>query len=328
MKKAGFFSIVLVAWAVWNGPLPGISQAQDAYPSRPVQIIVPFPPGGVSDLIARPFAFSLEKVLKQPVAIVNKTGASGNVGIQSVGVAKPDGYTLLAALSSMSVTPEVDSLMNRPPTYRLEDFAPIALLSSDPSIFVVGKNTPWKTIQEFVADAKKRPNQIKYSSGGVYAIMHLATELFAKAADIKLVHIPTAGGGPARTALLGGHVECSMPGPNHVYPYVKSGDLRGLAVTSNKRLEAFPDVPTLLESGFGVEYYIWTGFFAPRGTPPSVLKVLREATRQAVESAEFKKGMQNIQSPITYMDADEFRDFWEKDTKKLNEIVRRIGKVQ
>ena len=328
MKRIVFSSIVLVICAVLSGLVPGISQAQEAYPSKPIQIIVPFPPGGVSDLIARPFAFSLEKALKQPVVVVNKTGAAGNVGIQSVAVAKPDGYTLLVALSTMSVTPEVDSLLNRPPTYKLEDFAPIALLSSDPSVFVVGKNAPWKTIQEFVVDAKRRPNQIKYSTGGVYAIMHLATELFAKAADIKLVHIPTAGGGPARSALLGGHVECSMPGPNHVYPYVKSGDLRALAVTGNKRLEAFPDVPTLIESGYDVEYYIWTGFFAPKGIPPSVLKVLREGTREAVNSAEFKKGMNNIQSPITYLDADEFRNFWERDTKRLNEIVRLIGKIQ
>jgi tripartite-type tricarboxylate transporter receptor subunit TctC len=328
MKKVGFFSVVLVVCAVLNGLVPGISRAQEPYPSRPVQIIVPFPPGGVSDLIARPFAFSLEKALKQPVAIVNKTGASGIVGMQTVAVAKPDGYTLLVALSTISVTPEVDALLSRPPTYKLEDFAPLALLSSDPPVLVVRKNAPWMTLRDFIADAKQRPNQIKYSTGGIYAIMHLATELFTNAAGIKLVHIPTAGGGPAMNALLGGHVDCSMPGPNVVYPQIKAGSLRALVCTGSKRLAAIPDVPTLKELGYDVDYFIWTGFFAPKGISSSVMKVLRGATRQAVNSAEFKAAMENMQAPITYLAADEFQKFWDKDAKRLNEIVRRIGKIQ
>jgi len=328
MKRMGFLPVLLVLGAMFIGLVPGMARAEEPYPSRPIQAIVPFPPGGVSDLVARPFAASLEKVLKQPVAIVNKTGASGNVGVQIVAVARPDGYTLLIMLSTMSVGPEVDALLNRPPAYKLEDFAPIALLSSVPAVLVVKKDAPWKNFREFVADAKRRPNQIKYSTGGIYAIMHLAAELISMAADIKLNHIPMSGGGPAVTALLGGHVEASTPGANVVTAQIKAGTLRALVSTGDQRLPFLPDVPTMKELGYDVEYYIWTGFFAPKATPPSALKVLREGSRQAVNTAEFKTAMQNMQAPITYLEGDEFQKFWEKDTKRLVEVVRRIGRVQ
>ncbi|HSR12157.1 MAG TPA: tripartite tricarboxylate transporter substrate binding protein [Thermodesulfobacteriota bacterium] len=326
MKK-GILLLVLILGMGGLPALPEIAAAQ-TFPSRPIQIIVPFPPGGVSDLVARPFAAALEKAIKQPVVVVNKTGASGNVGIQGVAVAKPDGYTLLASLSTISVTPEVDRIMNRPPAFKLEDFAPIALLASDPQVLVVRKDAPWMTVGDFVADAKKRPNQIKYSHGGIYAIMHLAMELFTHAAGIKLVQIPYAGGGPAMTALLGGHVEASTPGPQVVYPQVKAGELRALAVTGSKRLPGFPDVPTMKELGYDVDYYVWTGLFAPRATPQDVVKSLRDATRQAANSAEFKTAIENMRTTVTYLDADEFQVFWEKEIKTLSQAVRLIGKIQ
>ena len=322
------FLSCLVLGAVGIGLVPEVINAQDVFPSRAIQIVVPFPPGGVSDLVARPFAAALEKAIKQPVAVVNKTGASGNVGIQGVAVARPNGYTLLASLSTISVTPEVDRILNRPPAFKLEDFAPIALLASDPQVLVVRKDAPWMTAADLVADAKKRPNQIRYSHGGIYAIMHLAMELFAHAADIKLAQISFAGGGPAMNALLGGHVEASTPGPQVVYPQVKAGVLRALAVTGNKRLAGFPDVPTMKELGYDVDYYVWTGLFAPKATPPDVMKVLREATRQAANSVEFKTAIENIRTTVTYLDADDFQVFWEKEIKRLSQVVRLIGKIQ
>ena len=326
--KMKIFFLVLVLGSAGIGPVPEPANAQNVFPSRAIQIIVPFPPGGVSDLVARPFAAALEKTVKQPVVVVNKTGASGNVGIQGVAVAKPDGYTLLASLSTISVTPEVDRIMNRPPAFKLEDFAPIALLASDPQVLVVRKEAPWMTAADLVADAKKRPNQINYSHGGIYAIMHLAMELFTHAAGIKLVQIPYPGGGPAMTALLGGHVEASTPGPQVVYPQVKAGALRALAVTGSKRLPGFPDVPTMKELGYDVDYYVWTGLFAPKAIPQDIMKVLREATRQAVNSVEFKTAIENMRTTVTYLDADEFQVFWEKEIKTLSQVVRLIGKIQ
>ena len=311
------------------GLLTGTSLAAEAYPTRPIQVIVPFPPGGVADLVGRPFAAALEKQLKQPVVIVNKTGAGGAVGMQAQAVAKPDGYTLMVALSSISVMPEVDALFGRPPVYKLSDFAPIALLSSDPTVLVVSSKAPWKTVADFVADAKKRPGEIKYASSGVYGTMHVAMEMFAHSAGIKLRHIPTGGGGPALNALLGGHVDAISGGPNVSIPQVKAGAVKILAGWGDKRLAALPDVPTLKELGYkDVEFYIWSGFFAPAATPAPVIKVLREATAKAVKTPEFVAAMQKMETPIAYLDAPEFKKFWDTDAARLIKAVRNIGKVE
>jgi len=307
----------------------GNAQAAEAYPVRPIQIIVPFPPGGVADLVGRPFATAMEKQLKQPVVIVNKTGAGGAVGMQAQAVSKPDGYTLMVALSSISVMPEVDALFGRPLVYKLSDFAPIALLSADPTVLVVPAKAPWKTVADFVADAKKRPGEIKYASSGVYGTMHVAMEMFAHDAGIKLRHIPTGGGGPALNALLGGHVDAISGGPNVSIPQVKAGAVKVLAGWGDKRLSALPDVPTLKEVGYkDVEFYIWSGFFAPAATPEPVLKVLREATAKAVQAPEFKSAMEKMETPISYLDAPEFKKFWDKDANRLIKAVRNIGKVE
>jgi tripartite-type tricarboxylate transporter receptor subunit TctC len=303
--------------------------AQEAYPTRPIQVIVPFPPGGVADLVGRPFAAALEKELKQPVVIVNKTGAGGAVGMQAAAVSKPDGYNLMCALSSISVMPEVDALFGRPSTYKLKDFAPIALLSADPTILVVKADAPWKSVADFVADAKKRPGEIKYASSGVYGTMHVAMEMLAYSAGIKLRHIPTGGGGPALNALLGGHVDAISGGPNVSIPHIKAGTLKALAGWGEKRLEGLPNVPTLQELGYkDVVFYIWSGFFAPAATQAPVIKVLREATAKAVKTADFKSAMDKMETPISYMDAPEFQKFWDVDAARLATAVKNIGKVE
>ena len=285
MKNRILFSFVILGAFLaisWLGL--GISRAAEPFPSRPIQIIVPFPPGGVTDLIARPFASALEKVLKQPVVISNKQGAGGALGMQAASVAKPDGYTLMVALSAISVMPEVDVLFGRPPTYQVKDFAPIAMLTADPGIFIVRKEAPWKDIPQFVADAQRRPNEIKYSSAGFYSGLHIAMELFTHAAGMKLIHIPTAGGGPAMTALLGGHVDCLISGPSVVYSQIRAGTLRVLACAGEKRLAALPNIPTFKELGYeNVQIYGWTGLLAPQATPPEVIKILRTSARTAAQ---------------------------------------------
>jgi len=326
MKKR--FSMMALAGMLAIGLFCPALPFADTYPSRPIQIIVPFPPGGVADLVARPVAAGLEKQLKQPVAVVNKPGAAGAVGMQSAAVSKPDGYTLLSALVSISVIPEVDELFGRPKTYKREDFAPIALLSADPMIVVVKKESPFKSMADIAAEAKRRPGEIMYSSSGIYGATHVPTEMWAHAAGVKMRHIPTPGGGPALTALLGGHVDILFSVPIIAYGQIKSGDLRPLAVTSDKRLVAFPDVPTLKELGYDVEYYIWCGLFAPQATPKEALKVLREAVRQVVGTSEFKNAMEKMKTPIDYRDADDFQKFWDADAERLIKVIRVIGKVQ
>ena len=330
MKLRRVFPVVLaMLWVGIAGLAAGQAFAAEPYPVRPIQVIVPFPPGGVADLVGRPFATALERQLKQPVVIVNKTGAGGAVGMQAQAIAKPDGYTLMVALSSISVMPEVDVLFGRPPVYKLSDFAPIALLSSDPTVLVVSSKSPWKTVADFVADAKKRPGEIKYASSGVYGTMHVAMEMFAHAAGIKVRHIPTGGGGPALTALLGGHVDAISGGPNVSIPHIKAGTVKVLAGWGDTRLPALPDVPTLMELGYkNVEFYIWSGFFAPVATPQPIINVLREATAKAVQTPDFKAAMEKMATPIAYMDAPEFRKFWDADADRLVKAVRNIGKVE
>ncbi|HYE90514.1 MAG TPA: tripartite tricarboxylate transporter substrate binding protein [Terriglobales bacterium] len=303
--------------------------AQEAYPSRPITVVAPFPPGGIADLTGRPLVAALEKVLKNPVALVNRQGAAGAVGMQSVAVSKPDGYTLLVALSSISIIPEADKLFGRPPAYTVDQFAPIALLTADPTVLVVRAESPWKTAKEFIEDAKKRPNQILYSSSGVYGTLHMAMELLSQAAGIKLRHVPAAGGGPAVTALLGGHVEALASGPAAVLPHIKAGKLRVLAGWGAERIAALPDVPTFKELGYPeAEFYIWSGLFAPKATPAPVLAKLRDAVRQAVNEPEFKDAMAKQETPITFKQGDDFQKFFDADAKRLAEGVRRVGKVE
>ena len=328
-SKRVFSAVVEMLCMVIAGLVAGQAIAAEPYPVRPIQVIVPFPPGGVADLVARPLAAALEKDLKQPVVIVNKTGAGGAVGMQAQAVSKPDGYTLMVALSSISVMPEVDALFGRPPVYKLSDFTPIALLSSDPTVLVVSSNSPWKTVADFVADAKKRPGEIKYSSSGVYGTMHVAMEMFAHAAGIKLRHIPTGGGGPALNALLGGHVDALSGGPNVSIHHIRAGKVRVLASWGGTRLAALPEVPTLMERGYkDVEFYIWSGLFAPAATPQPIIQILRDATAKAVQTPEFKAAMQKMETPIAYKDSPEFRKFWDADADRLIKAVRNIGKVE
>jgi tripartite-type tricarboxylate transporter receptor subunit TctC len=303
--------------------------ADEAYPSRPITIVAPFPPGGVADLTARPVAAAMERTLKNPVGVVNKTGAAGAVGMQSVATSKPDGYTLLLALSSISIIPEADKLFGRPPAFTVDQFAPVALISADPTILVVRAESSWKTAQEFIEDAKKRPGEISFSSSGVYGTLHMAMELLSHAAGLKLRHVPYAGAGPALTAILGGHVDALASGPAVVLPHIKAGKLRPLAGWGEQRIAALPDLPTFKELGYpDAEFYIWAGLFAPRGTPEPVLQKLRDTVRTAVNDPEFKSAMQKLETPVAFKQGEEFKKFFDADARRLAEGVRKVGRVE
>jgi tripartite-type tricarboxylate transporter receptor subunit TctC len=305
------------------------SAGADDFPNRPVTMINPFPPGGQADLTGRPLVASLERILKQPVVLVNKPGASGAVGMQSAAVAKPDGYTILITVPAISTIPEVDKLFERTPAYSRDQLVPLALINADPTIIVANSEQPWKTVKDLLDDAKRRPNEIIFSSSGIYGASHVPMEMLLQAAGgLKMRHLPTAGGGPAMTAVLGNHAQvwCSPPGV--ASPHIKSGKVRPLAVTGAQRHPHFPDVPTLKELGYDVEYYLWIGLFAPKGTPAPAMKSLREAVRQAVDDPPFKSAMEKIQTPIAYKDADEFRTWLDVDAARLAKVIQRIGKVE
>ena len=316
-----FAVLVLLAFVV-------PAQAQDSYPTKPVTMIVPFPPGGVADIVGRPLAAALEKSLKQPVVVVNRSGAGGAVGMSQVAKSAPDGYTILMALSSISIFPVSDRINGKAPAYEMKDFAPIALVTADPTVLVVRADSAYRTLKDFVDAAKANPGKINYSSSGVYGTLHVAMEIFANAAGIKLFHIPYQGGGPAVTALLGGQVEALASGPAAAIGQIKGGKMRALAGWGDKRLPIMPELPTFKELGYkDVEFYIWSGVFAPAATPVPVLARLREVVRAAAADPLFKGAMEKVQTPISYLDAPDFRGFLANDAARLKVAVEKIGRV-
>ena len=301
--------------------------AQD-YPSKPITMVVPFPPGGVAELVGRPLAASMQSTLKQPIVIVNRPGAGGAVGMGSVAKGPSDGYTILMGLSSISIFPVSDRINGNTPPYELSDFAPIALVTADPTILVVRTDGPYKSIKDFVAAAKANPGKINYSSSGVYGTLHVAMEIFANSAGIKLFHVPYQGGGPAVTALLGGQVEASAQGPAAAISQIRGGKFRALASWGTERLKLLPDIPTFKELGYEAEFYIWTGVFVPAATPAPIQTRLRAAVKEAANSADFKAAMDKVQTPIAYLDAPEFKKYWDRDAARLKLALEKIGKVE
>ena len=251
------------------------SFAQDAYPTRAITVINPFPPGGAVDVVMRPLAAILEPMVQKPVVIDTKAGAAGQVGAQVAAHAKPDGYTLLSHLTSISGFAEVDRLFGRQPKFTNADFIPLARFVADPCVLVCNDQQPYKTLKEFVEDAKKRPNEIIFSSSGLYGALHIPTALFAAAAGVKLRHLPSQGGGPALTALLGGHVQFLSLDMPAALPQIGGGKVKALGIAAAKRDPLLPDLPTVAESGLpGFEISGWYGIFAPAKTPSTIVSQL------------------------------------------------------
>jgi tripartite-type tricarboxylate transporter receptor subunit TctC len=307
----------------------GPAFAQDGYPTRPVTIINAFPPGGANDLVTRPAASALEAVLKQPVVVETKAGAAGAIGAQVGASAKPDGYTLLSHNNGLAGYAEVDKLFGRQPKTTRADFIPLARLAADPVLLVVNDQQPYKTIDEFIADAKKRPEQIVYSSGGLYGASHLPVAMLEKAAGLsRLRHLPTAGGGPAITALLGNNAQASIQTVLATLQHIKGGKLRPLASFGAERSKALPDVPTLKERGYDVVYYLWVGLFVPKGTPAAIVSTLSNAIDKAAAGAQFATAIANIGLEPSYLPAADFAKFWDEDAKRSADAVHQIGKVE
>jgi tripartite-type tricarboxylate transporter receptor subunit TctC len=302
--------------------------AQDAYPSHAITFINPFPPGGAADVVARPLTAVLEPILKQPCVIETKAGAAGQVGGQVAATAKPDGYTLLIHIVSISGFAEVDKLFDRQPKFTRADFIPIARLTSGPMVLLVNDHVPYKAVKELVDDAKKNPDKLIFSSSGLYGALHLPTALFLKAAGIQMKHLPTNGGGPALTAILGNNSQVLVSAVAPAFGQVKAGKLRALACFSPKRAASLPDVPTLKELGYDVEFSLWVGVFAPKNTPATAVKVLGDAIKQAVNTDQFKTAISNIGDEVAYLDQAGFAKFWDEDAKRVEAAVHAIGRVQ
>jgi tripartite-type tricarboxylate transporter receptor subunit TctC len=298
------------------------------WPSRNITMIVAFPPGGQADLAARPVALALEKILGKSVVVDNRAGAGGLVGNAVAARAEPDGHTLLMALSSMIFLPEAERLYDRKPSYELDQLVPIARVLADPGVLGVRSDAPWKSVADLVADAKKRPEVISYSSSGNYGASHVPFEMFSRAAGIKLLHVPYRGGGPALTAFLGSQVDITAQAPGVINPHARDGKVRLLAHWGGKPTPELAGIPTMIELGYkDVEYYIWAGLFAPKATPPGVISRLRDAMRQAMTDPQITSVFEKAGSPPAYMDQPEFAAFVEADAKRLVPVIKSIGRL-
>jgi tripartite-type tricarboxylate transporter receptor subunit TctC len=303
--------------------------AQDAYPTHTIMMINPFPPGGAADVVGRPLAAVMEPMVQKPVIIETKAGAAGAVGAQFAANAKPDGYTLLLHITSISGFAEVDKLFGRTPKFTRADFIPIARFVADPCVLIVNDQQPYKTLKELVEDAQKRPNEIIFSSSGLYGALHIPTALFMKAAGgLKLRHLPTNGGGPALTALLGNNSQVLVSSISACLAQIKAGKARPLAMFGAARSKALPDVPTMKELGYDLEYYLWVGAFAPKGTPPDVITYLRGTFNKAAHADQFKAAIANLGQELGYMDQPDFAKFWDADAARIEAAIRTIGKVE
>jgi tripartite-type tricarboxylate transporter receptor subunit TctC len=306
---------------------PALAQTP-AYPTRAITLVVPFPPGGLADIVARPVAEALSRELGQPVVVDNKGGAGGGIGMGMVARAKPDGYTLLMALSSLTVLPEADALLGRSPMFGLNDLRPIARYTADPTVLAVRADAPWKTAKEFIEDARKRPGVLNYGSSGNYGTMHVPMEILAQAAGMKLTHIPFTGAGPAVLALLGGQIDAVSTGPATVLQQVKAGKLRVLAHWGHAPLASMPEVASLKDLGYNAEYAQWSGLFIPSGTPEAIAQRVRAAARSAAQDPKVREVIQNTGSPVVFLDSPDFEKYVQADARQMTDVVRKIGKVE
>ncbi|HLF38466.1 MAG TPA: tripartite tricarboxylate transporter substrate binding protein [Burkholderiales bacterium] len=289
------------------------------YPARPIRLVVPYPPGGGADNVARPLAQKLSEALGQQVVIDNRGGAAGIVGAQIVAQSKPDGYTLLDDSSSRAVNPAIRPL----PFDTMKDFAPISMIVINPSILVVHPSLPVNTVADLIRLAKQRPRQIMYASSGVGSALHMGAELFKYLAKVDMLHVPYKGGGPALADLIGGHVQLVFPNIASGLPHVKSGKLKGIAVCSTKRSRAAPQLPTVAESGLpGFELYEWNALFAPAGTPPEIIARLNAELAKVLRMPDIQERLFQMGAEPAPGTPQELDDYVRREIVKWEKVVR------
>jgi tripartite-type tricarboxylate transporter receptor subunit TctC len=296
--------------------MPG--QAAD-FPTKEVQIIIPWAAGGATDLIFRALAATTGKYLGKPVVVVNKPGGGGAVGYTEGMKAAPDGYTLTAAVTPMTILPHQVTT-----AFTYKNFEPILNVVSDPSMFLIRSDAPWKSLKEFLDYAKQNPDMITVGNSGAGGGVHLVALAFEKAAGVKFNHIPFSGGGPSVTAILGGHVNAVSVSPPEGIPQIQAGKLKIIALFAEKRLAMFPDVPTVKEQGINFAMGMWRGLAAPKGTPPDVIKKLHDAFKQGMDDPVLKKNAADMAVNLDYLGPEAFGKLIAGDHEFYGKLVKDI----
>jgi tripartite-type tricarboxylate transporter receptor subunit TctC len=322
--KQGIAMALAVA-GLWSGA--ALAQTE-TYPARPVTLVSPYPPGGGVDHLARALLEPLQRSLKQSVTISYRPGAAAAVGTASVANAAPDGYTIMLGAASTVTIPEVDRLLERAHSYSLDQLVPVALISVEPTLLIVHPSLPAKTAREFLELARAHPGELVVSSGGYYGPSHLPILLLERAAGVRFRHLVGTGGGPAMAAVLSGNAVAYAAPPAVASPHIAAGRARLLATWSDKRVPAFPDVPTFKELGIDAQFYDWYAVFAPAQTPRAVLEVLRRALRQATQAPEFRAAMDKDNEDADYLDGDALKAWYAREQKWRIDAVRAIGKIE
>lgn len=293
------------------------------YPVKTIQVINPFPPGAVTDIVARILAPRMSALLGQQVVILNKAGGGGAVGIQAAKEAAPDGYTILVTPPPILIIP----IVNKNSSFTTKDFIPIALATSSPNTTVVRADAPWKSFEEFIADAKKKPGEFTYGSAGPGTTPHFIAELVKMKTQIDLTHVPLGSESAAATAVLGGHVNISFLTLGTSRSHLEAGTMRALAVASNRRLKDFPNVPTTVEKGFPeLNLKVWVGFFAPAKTPAPIIKRLAAAIGDSLKQPEVIAQVEKSQALVENLGPQEAAKFYAEEERKWSEVAR-VAKI-
>lgn len=302
------------------------AQAQ-TFPSKAMTVVVPNPPGGMNQIHAQPLSAIIERLTKQPAPVVNRSGGTAAVGTAFVANQPADGHTLLVTTPNLYLVIEKDKLYGIKSPYSLAQIQPVALMSADPLIMVTHPSVPVKTAKEFSNLLRKKQGTYTFSSSGPYGITHVPFEMFIDTVGIKMRHVPTTGGGPAITQLLGGHVDATASGPAAVHPYVVTGKLKPIGNTGVKRHPSFPDTPTFKEQGIDIEAYLWVGLFTAAGIPDATLTQLRDLIRKAANDPQFIDALKKVQVVPDYRDTAEFKTFFDADYARMAKAVQKIGKL-
>ena len=323
MKHSKTLSLLLLTLVL---SISGLSSAQPSkvdWPNRAVTLVIPFPPGGPTDLIARVLAKQLTAQLGQSVVVENKAGANGNIGGQAVANAKPDGYTALYNTSSLALSPSLYKNLNYSPT---KDLTPVSSTAVVPLMLLVNNNVPVNTIQEFVAYAKQHPGKLSYSSAGNGNITHLAAFLLLQALSLEATHVPYKGSAPAMVDLMGGQVQFSTNTINDSMLLVRDKRLKGLAITSVKRSSAMPDVPTVSETVLkDFDMGAWQGVMMPAGTDPAIVNSLSTEIRKALQNPAVLKQLDDQGAQVLGSTPEQYAQYLASEIKRFAEVVKAAG---